>query len=90
MTLGRDTDPSEDEIHSLDTHIEELGIAAWLVSQSGDYYNPSIEPDLLEVRRIGRSSGNWEDARAAFLAIRKRGLTDVRTHVSAPWYPSRS
>ena len=79
VTVGRDTDPTGDEIQMLSRQVDELGVAAWLAIQAGDYHDPEAALELMEVRRIGRREGNWEQARTAFLAIRKRGTAAVQT-----------
>ena len=77
VTVGHDTDPTEEEIDLLSRQVDELGIAAWLAIQAGDYHDPEAALELMEVRRIGRREGNWEQARAAFLAIRRQMNGDV-------------
>ena len=77
VTVGRGTDPTEEEIHMLSRQVDELGVAAWLAIQAGDYHDPDAALELMEVRRIGRREGNWEQARAAFLTIRRQKNGDV-------------
>jgi hypothetical protein len=74
VTLGRHSDPTEDEIDRLETNLREQGIGAWLAVAEGAYWNPKARMTLLMVRSIGNPAGAWEQAAAAFNERRQDSL----------------
>jgi hypothetical protein len=74
ITMGRHSDPTEDEIGRLEAGLREQGIGAWLAVAEGDYWNPKARMTLLMVRSIGRPEGVWEQAVTAFNERRQDSL----------------
>ncbi len=74
ITLGRHSDPTEDEIGRLEAALREEVTGAWLAVAEGDYWNPKAGMTLLMVRSIGNPTGAWEQAVAAFKERRQVSL----------------
>lgn len=71
ITIGRDTDPSDEEVTYLGEGLRAQGIGGWLAVVQGHYYQSCDTLTLLMVRAIAPSSGpTWEQAEAAFLRVR--------------------
>lgn len=69
VTLGRHTDPSEDEITAAERALVASGQAGWLAVLRGTYYSRrSVE--LLMVRPLGEPEETWDVAVSAFKVIR--------------------
>lgn len=71
VTLGRDTDPTNEEIERAGEQLQSLGLGGWLAVVDGFYYRPVETLKLLKVREIAPSSTTWENAEAAFRRIRE-------------------
>lgn len=69
-TLGRHTDPSEDEINAAEAGLTTLGTGGWLVVTEGVYYSRDAMR-LLLVRTLGTPTVTWEDASSRFLSLRE-------------------
>lgn len=74
VTLGRQTDPTEDEILIAENSMRANGLSGWLAIMDGDYYASSRPPHLLLVRRLTAGTENFEHAAAAFEDQRRRLL----------------
>ena len=71
VTLGRDTDPSDEEVARAGEGLRAQGLGGWLAVLEGSYYRPQDALTLLMVRTVAPSAGpSWEDAKTAFLDIR--------------------
>jgi hypothetical protein len=71
--LGRHTDPTREEIESVEVALKETGLAGWLAVMRGVYY--SRKPvELLMVRPLGEPGETWEVAAKAFDTARKLAL----------------
>lgn len=71
-TLGRHSDPSEDEIGKAEAALEAQGLSGWLAVTSGSYYGPG-RLEVIQVRPLANPPGDaWTTALALFL--------DRRTH----------
>jgi hypothetical protein len=59
VTLGRETDPSDEEIGAAEAALVAQGIAGWLAVMEG---NPHIGrlPRLMQVRALGKPSGAFD------------------------------
>ena len=68
-TLGRHTDPSEEEIQAVETALIVSGTGGWLVVTEGVYYSTDAVT-VLQVRTIGAPAITWEDASSRFLSLR--------------------
>lgn len=75
--LGRNSDPSPEEIAEAEAALARQGTPGWLVVVSGDYW--SGDPlDFLVVRGLaGAEEEGWPQARAAFLASRGERLRSM-------------
>jgi hypothetical protein len=74
ITLGRHSDPTEDEIGRLEATLRDSGAGAWLAVAEGNYWNSRVQMTLLMVRSIGSPAGEWEQAAAAFEERRQMSL----------------
>ena len=67
--LGRNSDPSADEIEAAARAFREAGITAWLAVTEGVYH--SADPMVMLMVRPLHGEGDWEAAAEAFLARRR-------------------
>lgn len=67
VTLGRHSDPSEEEILAAEKALLSQDLSGWLAVMEG---NPWVgkAPELLEVRPLGRPTSSFSDAASACLA----------------------
>ncbi len=72
VTLGRHTDPTDDEIARSAEALRTTGQGGWLAVLEGRYYQPRDKVSLLMVRQLGPTKTAWEAAAEAFLAARRR------------------
>jgi hypothetical protein len=72
-TLGRHTDPSQEEVAKAGDALRAAGMGGWLAMTEGVYY--SAGPlSVMMVREIAPPRQSWEAAAAAFLARRTQTL----------------
>jgi hypothetical protein len=64
VTLGRASDPSEDEVRSAEQALRTQGLAGWLAVMEGNPYVGAV-PRLLEVRPLAAPDIAFADAAAA-------------------------
>lgn len=64
VTLGRASDPSEDEVRAAEEALRAQGYAGWLAVMEGNPYIGPV-PRLLEVRPLARPAVSFSDAAAA-------------------------
>lgn len=64
VTLGRASDPSEEEVCGAEEALRAQGLAGWLAVMEGNPYVGTI-PQLLEVRPLASSTVPFTDAVAA-------------------------
>ncbi len=69
-TLGRHTDPTDEEITAVEKSLVDQGLAGWLAITEGIYYSDE-EMTVLKVRELGRPTVLWNDAVAVFLEQRR-------------------
>ena len=69
-TLGRVTDPSEDEIRNAESGLAAQGMSGWVAVTEGIYYS-SDAMSVMKVRELGKPKVPWDDAVAAFLRMRR-------------------
>ena len=70
-TIGRSTDPTENELLEAEDAMRRQGIAGWLAVMSGSAYGAEV-PSLMNVRPLASPTKSWADASAACLeAIKK-------------------
>ena len=73
VSIGRHTDPSEEEIEAAAGKLRQAGTGGWLAAMEGRYFGRG-KMTLLMVREIGPAGGSWERPAAAFERTR-RGAT---------------
>ncbi|MGG5890707.1 hypothetical protein ACLF3G_26790 [Falsiroseomonas sp. HC035] len=64
VTLGRASDPSEDEVRGAEDALRAQGLAGWLAIMEGNPY-VGVLPSLMEVRPLASPSVPFADAVAA-------------------------
>lgn len=75
VTIGRDTDPTDEEVVRAGAGLQAQGLAGWLAVLEGHYYQSQDALTLLMVRVIAPGDGaTWEQARGAFLQIREGAM----------------
>ncbi len=67
--LGRVTDPTAEEIASLEDQLTGLNLGGWIAVVDGRYWR-DVDLHLLEVRKLGEPSSTWGEAVAEFLRLR--------------------
>jgi hypothetical protein len=67
-TLGRATDPTEEEIAKVEEMLAAQDIGGWLAVQSHSIHRGPPPPTFLEVRRLGKDGMTFEDVVANALA----------------------
>ncbi len=75
VTLGRESDPSADEIARCGESLDRVGTPGWLVVSEGGYYNRRTPVRLLMVRQITAIAGEWPEAERQWHEIRQRALS---------------
>jgi hypothetical protein len=83
-TVGRHTDPSEEEIVRFESTLQAQGLSGWLVLMNGRYYDARRRPSLMMVRPLGEPGQVWEEAVAAFEAIRRTAVRPGRGGTGDP------
>ena len=73
-TLGRHTDPTEQELLAVEKSLVDQGLAGWVAVTEGIYYSDE-EMSVLQVRKLGQPTANWSDAVAAYLEQRRQRLS---------------
>jgi len=69
VTLGRATDPSEEEICRAESSLRRQGLAGWLAIMAGSPHSART-PSLLMVRPLADPKGTFDAAAEAFRAAR--------------------
>lgn len=72
-TLGRYTDPTEDEIQRAAEGLRGAGIGGWLAVTEGVYYSRG-RLSVLQVRELVHSEISWQDAVKSFLDMRAKAI----------------
>ncbi|MDO9502731.1 MAG: hypothetical protein Q7J52_21725 [Falsiroseomonas sp.] len=67
VTLGRHSDPSEEEILAAEKALLSQDLSGWLAVMEGNPWVGKV-PELLEVRPLGCPTSNFSDAATACLA----------------------
>ena len=67
-TLGRATDPTQEELARVEEMLAAQGVGGWLAIQSHSVYRGPPPPTFVEVRRLGRDGRPFEDVIASVLA----------------------
>ena len=66
VSLGRDSDPTEEEILKVEAMLKAQGISGWLAVLAGSPFENSI-PGILEVKPLANPTQTFCEARAAFI-----------------------
>ncbi len=74
VTIGRHTDPTEEEIERAGDGLRGTGLGGWVAVLEGGYYRPRDKVSLMMVREIAPARQSWEAAVSAFMALRDRAL----------------
>lgn len=74
VTLGRHSDPSEEEIVTAEHALAAQGGAGWLAILEGDYWNRRSKLSMMMVKPLANPASSFEDAVVAFEMSRKRAL----------------
>lgn len=73
VTLGRHTDPTEEEIAQAEAKLVAGGLSGWLTVMKGDYYGRE-KPELMMVRPLGSPGCGFADAATDFEVATQGGL----------------
>jgi hypothetical protein len=71
VTIGRHTDPSEEEIEGAAKALSATGAGGWLAVTEGRYYSGRPALGVLMVRELAPPKATWDEAVAAFLRLRR-------------------
>ena len=77
-TLGRDSDPTEEEIAKAGRALAAKGVGGWLAVTEGVYFSLRSKLGILMVREIAPPRQCWEDAVAAFHRLRHEAIAPYR------------
>lgn len=77
VTLGRASDPSEEEVRGAEEGLRAQGLAGWLAVMEGNPY-VGAAPRLLEVRPLAQPAVPFADAAEACI----RAIADRRTELA--------
>ncbi len=70
VTVGRHTDPTEEEIEAAAKGLAAQGLAGWLAVSEGDYWAKRGTMTVMMVKPLADPATAFEDAVAAYEAIR--------------------
>ena len=73
-TIGRHTDPTEDDLERAAASLRAASLGGWLAVMEGEYYGQRSRVELLQVRELNPSRVRWEDAETAFHHARKASV----------------
>jgi hypothetical protein len=74
VTLGRYSDPSEEEIQAAEQVLTAQGLAGWLAVLEGDYWRRRAMVSVMAVRPLAGPTSGFDEAVAAFEACRMRAV----------------
>lgn len=74
VSIGRATDPTEDEILAAEEALVAQGLGGWLAVMEGDYYRRRSSINLLEVSQLGQPRVDWDEAGKMFQEAREVSL----------------
>ena len=75
-TLGRHTDPSEEEVAGVEANLVAQGLSGWMAVMKGDYY-ARPQPELMMVRPLGNPAREFTEAKTEFEVVRRRQAAAV-------------
>lgn len=71
--LGRNSDPTEEEIQRVADQLRQRGLTGWLAVTEGVYFDPAHAMTGLPVRLLA-GAGDWDPAWLGFLRQRREKL----------------
>jgi hypothetical protein len=74
VTLGRHTDPTEDEILAAESGLIAQELSGWLVIVEGNYWDKRSKISVMEVRSLAAPSTSFDSAVTAFRTARAIAL----------------
>jgi hypothetical protein len=77
VSLGRDSDPSPEEIEAAEAALLAQGHGGWLAVTSGAYWSRCARLEVLEVRLLGAPAATFAEAAAAFQRRRHERLAEI-------------
>ena len=77
VSLGRNTDPSPEEIEAAEAALLAQGHGGWLAVVGGEYWSRRARLEVLEVRRLGAPAETFAEAAAAFQQRRHERLAEI-------------
>lgn len=72
VTVGRHTDPTEEEISRASAQLRGLGVDGWLAILEGNYHAKGSKLTLMKVRELTSGSKSWDAAAKDFMTRRRR------------------
>lgn len=76
VTVGRHSDPTEDELREMSEQLKATGVGGWLAVTEGVYYSGGALR-LMMVRELAPPRQTWEAAVAAFHDARRTKLAPL-------------
>lgn len=76
VTVGRHSDPTEEELRGITEQLKTTGVGGWLAVTEGVYYSSEVMK-LLMVQELAPPRRPWETAVAAFLDMRRTKLAPL-------------
>jgi hypothetical protein len=77
VSLGRNGDPSPEEIEAAEAALLAQGHGGWLAVTNGAYWSRRARLEVLEVRRLGAPACSFVEATAAFQRRRHERLAEI-------------
>ncbi|MGE0282183.1 MAG: hypothetical protein AB7P20_16440 [Rhizobiaceae bacterium] len=74
VSVGRHTDPTEDEIARAGDGLRAANLGGWLAVMEGVYYRARARVSLIMVRELNPGRATWEEAVQAFTALRRAAV----------------
>lgn len=78
VTLGRHTDPTDEELAHAADALRASGQGGWLAVTEGQYYRARGRVTVMPVRELAPSIGTFEAAAEAFQAARRRAIAPAK------------
>jgi hypothetical protein len=77
VSIGRDSDPSPEEIEAAEAALLAQGHGGWLAVTSGAYWSRRTRLEVMEVRRLGTPAETFAEAAAALQQRRHARLAEI-------------
>ncbi len=84
VSVGRHTDPSDDEIEAAAGKLRQAGTGGWLAVMEGHYYRPRESVSVMMVRQLAPTGASWEAAVDAFQTACRRAIVPARPKAPGP------